>query len=255
MALQCPCCRRQYDVTLFQFQNVVQCDCGTVIDLRRGHAATQETTEDEATRPQLAPDDLVEGVPGTQLVLVRHGQAGPASLAEGLGEAPLSGRGRQQALDLAGLFLAEQLAAIYSSDAVRCRETAETIGGELGLSVQTTPLLRDADSGQFTREQHGPEAESRQELLDRVLRFLREAVRRHGGGTVVVVTHADCCAVVLHHVLGIPLAARSPFRVDNGSVHRIGVGAGGWHVIVLNDTCHLTRPEAATEEEDSPWAH
>lgn len=37
MALQCPRCRRQYDVTLFQFQRSILCECGEEIDLERGH--------------------------------------------------------------------------------------------------------------------------------------------------------------------------------------------------------------------------
>jgi len=245
MALQCPRCHKQYDVTLFQFHNVVQCDCGAVIDMQRGHVTTREKDATEATEPAMAPDDLVEGVPGTQLVLVRHAQADASPLADDATDTPLSDRGRQQALDLAELFLAEHLAAIYASDAARCRETAEAIGGQLDLAIHTTPLLREADSDQFVVDhanhpaQAEPPPESRQALLDRVLRFLREAVRRHGGRKVVVVTHADCCAVVLHHVLGIPLDTRSPFRVDHASVHRIEVVKSGWHVMVLNDTCHL----------------
>ncbi len=37
MAVQCPRCGVEYDVTLFQFGRVVRCDCGAVVDLRGGH--------------------------------------------------------------------------------------------------------------------------------------------------------------------------------------------------------------------------
>lgn len=33
MAIICPKCKRQYDVTLLQFGNVVECDCGERIKL------------------------------------------------------------------------------------------------------------------------------------------------------------------------------------------------------------------------------
>lgn len=33
MAIICPKCKHQYDVTLFEFGNVVQCDCGARIKL------------------------------------------------------------------------------------------------------------------------------------------------------------------------------------------------------------------------------
>jgi len=32
MAIICPNCHKQYDVTLFEFGQTVECDCGTVID-------------------------------------------------------------------------------------------------------------------------------------------------------------------------------------------------------------------------------
>jgi len=37
MAIQCPQCLRQYDVTLFEYGRTVQCDCGEEIDLASGH--------------------------------------------------------------------------------------------------------------------------------------------------------------------------------------------------------------------------
>lgn len=37
MAIQCPRCRRQYDVTLFEYGRTLRCDCGERIDLHTGH--------------------------------------------------------------------------------------------------------------------------------------------------------------------------------------------------------------------------
>jgi len=37
VAVQCPQCGRQYDVTLFEFQRTLDCDCGTAVDLGAGH--------------------------------------------------------------------------------------------------------------------------------------------------------------------------------------------------------------------------
>jgi len=37
VAVQCPQCGRQYDVTLFEFQRPLGCDCGAAVDLRTGH--------------------------------------------------------------------------------------------------------------------------------------------------------------------------------------------------------------------------
>ena len=52
MALQCPQCGRQYDVTLFEFERSVVCACGMVLDLQRGHlccvASEAEALGDDA---------------------------------------------------------------------------------------------------------------------------------------------------------------------------------------------------------------
>ncbi len=37
MAIQCPRCGQQYDVTLFEYQRTLRCDCGELIDLHTGH--------------------------------------------------------------------------------------------------------------------------------------------------------------------------------------------------------------------------
>ena len=37
MAITCPQCGAEFDVTLFQFDRRVRCDCGTWVELARGH--------------------------------------------------------------------------------------------------------------------------------------------------------------------------------------------------------------------------
>ena len=55
MAIRCPKCGQEYDVTLFQFGKPVRCDCGTEIDL-----ATIETLD--------ALKHLVEGIEEQELL-------------------------------------------------------------------------------------------------------------------------------------------------------------------------------------------
>ncbi len=42
MAVQCPRCGRQYDVTLFEFQRSVDCECGRALDLAEGHVSRSD---------------------------------------------------------------------------------------------------------------------------------------------------------------------------------------------------------------------
>jgi SAM-dependent methyltransferase len=66
MAIQCPGCGRQYDVTLFEFGRSVRCDCGAMVDLKRGHVAAVEATdepdEDAVARLVVASDEAPQAI-------------------------------------------------------------------------------------------------------------------------------------------------------------------------------------------------
>ncbi|MHB8957243.1 MAG: DUF6868 family protein [Pirellulaceae bacterium] len=51
MAITCPQCGAEYDVTLFTFDRRIRCDCGAWVDLAVGH---QQTSEDVEKVPQQA---------------------------------------------------------------------------------------------------------------------------------------------------------------------------------------------------------
>lgn len=51
MAITCPCCGAEFDVTLFQFGHRVQCGCGQWVDLDRGHVKEEPAREKEDTEP------------------------------------------------------------------------------------------------------------------------------------------------------------------------------------------------------------
>ena len=221
MALQCPRCCRQYDVTLFEYGNAVRCECGSVVDLTRGHAAGIEpaAASDVLVAPQR--DGVALDAGAARVALVCHAEAGEARVqVAGAEDAALTLWGRYQALALARRLLREHVTALYTSDATCCHETAEPIASELGVRVQATPMLRPAEG-------------------DGVLAFLREIVRRHPGATAVVVTHEAVCRSVLAQVLGVSMGHRHAFVVAPASVHLIEAGAARWRVALLNDTCHL----------------
>jgi len=47
MAIICPKCKRQYDVTLFEFGNTVKCDCGARIKLIPGKGVIVENAREK----------------------------------------------------------------------------------------------------------------------------------------------------------------------------------------------------------------
>src|SRR5690242_1187026 len=64
-------------------------------------------------------------------------------------DSDLTERGRQQAERLAERLASEPLAAVYSSDLGRSRTTAEVVASRHGLTVQTDPLLREINTGDW----------------------------------------------------------------------------------------------------------
>jgi DNA-directed RNA polymerase subunit RPC12/RpoP len=51
MAIKCPQCGSEYDVTLFTFGRSIRCDCGAWVDLKTGH---EQKIEVESNAPQQA---------------------------------------------------------------------------------------------------------------------------------------------------------------------------------------------------------
>lgn len=54
MAIKCPQCGAEYDVTLFTFGRSIGCDCGAWVDMKSGHEHKQEA-EDDASAPAELP--------------------------------------------------------------------------------------------------------------------------------------------------------------------------------------------------------
>lgn len=57
MAIVCPRCNRQYDVTLFEFDNIVECDCGARIKLDplKGVISVGEKNSQDKRRFKMSP--------------------------------------------------------------------------------------------------------------------------------------------------------------------------------------------------------
>ena len=63
MAVKCPKCGAEFDVTLFAFGRAIQCDCGEWVDLTVGHQQTanaEDGTSQEMTMPLSTDERRVE---------------------------------------------------------------------------------------------------------------------------------------------------------------------------------------------------
>ena len=148
----------------------------------------------------------------TMLVLVRHGETdwNAAGRLQGHSDRPLNDYGRRQARELADrLADGEAITAIYASDLMRARETADIVAARLGLPVAVDPDLREKNWGSWegltTDERLSVEyaGETTEAHRDRTLRAVLRIVERHPGERVVVVTHGGSLRRIQAAVSGV----------------------------------------------------
>ena len=200
--------------------------------------------------------------PVTTLVLVRHGATvhSHRKRLSGRNELPLDDAGRAQAAALARRHFGD-VAAVVSSPLRRTVETAEAIGGALGVPVSLDPGFAEVDFGAFegltmaeARERHPgeaaawsgssdvapPDGESFTELDARVLAARAGLVAAYPGATVVVVTHVFPIKALVCASIGAPFASFYRLRVDIASVSQLEARAdGSGSLRLFNDTSHL----------------
>lgn len=84
------------------------------------------------------------------ILLARHGQTdynAPPVRIQGSLDPPLNELGRAQARELAELVAGEGLQAVYTSDMLRARQTAEVVAERVGLDPVVEPRVRECAWG------------------------------------------------------------------------------------------------------------
>jgi probable phosphoglycerate mutase len=84
------------------------------------------------------------------LWLARHGETDDNRepiRVQGFTDTPLNDTGRGQAAELAERVVPLGIASLWCSDLQRARETAEIVGGRIGLEPTLDPRLREANRG------------------------------------------------------------------------------------------------------------
>ena len=141
----------------------------------------------------------------TILVLARHGETdwNRDRRVQGHSDVPLNDIGRAQAKELAKQIENERFAAVYASDLVRAKETAEIATAGTGLPVRELVDLRERHFGtwegltdgvihsRFPQSRTGPwgDGETIEEMSARVVAALRVIAAEHRGENVLVTTH------------------------------------------------------------------
>lgn len=162
----------------------------------------------------------------TTFYLVRHGLTdwNVAGRLQGQVDIPLNKKGEKQALEAAEKYFKNiHFDAVFSSDLVRAKRTAELITLNRKITIETTKILRERSFGPHegkTIEQMEKELkmdleklrtlsyeqakkigfESDKELMGRFLPFVRELALAYQGKTILLVSHGSIIRVFLEKV-------------------------------------------------------
>ena len=200
----------------------------------------------------------------TKLIVVRHGESvwNAEGRQQGHLDSGLSPRGLSQARLLAKRLRGCSLAAIYTSELGRARQTAEIIAHHVTAPVVSDARLRERHLGvfqgltwaeaktqwpvEYAAFQTGdvdyviPGGESARQRFTRTVGAIEEIARRHLGAAVLLVTHGGVLNGLFRRVLGIPLEAPRRFKLWNASLNVFSYRANGdWLLGTWGDTAHL----------------
>ncbi len=207
----------------------------------------------------------------TRLIVVRHGETAwnVDTRIQGHLDIPLNATGLWQARQLGDALAGEAISAIYTSDLLRARKTAQAVADATGAALVDEPGLRERAFGSFQGrtfaevEAEQPEQARRWRQRDpdyapdggESLRVLRERVvdtthrlaARHPGELVLLVTHGGVLDVLYRAATRQDIQAPRTWQLGNAAINRLlwthghGLSLVGWA-----DTQHL---EHATRDE------
>ncbi|MCX8085339.1 MAG: histidine phosphatase family protein [Rhodocyclaceae bacterium] len=205
----------------------------------------------------------------TRLCVVRHGETdwNAGRRIQGQIDIPLSALGHAQARAVANALCSEDLAAIYSSDLLRARQTAEATAHLAHLPLCLEPGLRERHYGifqgltyeeaaarhpvEFARHQaRDPRfaptgGESLLDLAARLAACCAAIVSRHAGETIALFTHGGVLDLLYRQAMGMALSAPRDFAIPNCALNWFEVMDGCWTLLAWAERDHL---EAARDE-------
>jgi probable phosphoglycerate mutase len=204
-------------------------------------------------------------MPSTRICLVRHGETAwnAEGRVQGQTDIPLSAVGHAQARAAASILAQHDFSAIYSSDLLRVRQTAEPAAQRLALQVALDRGLRERHYGIFECllytevKQRFPEhyarfrdkdpefdfdtGESLRAFFERALAAVGRIAAAHRGERVIVFTHGGVLDMVYRHIHALGLSATREFGVPNAGLNWIECADSCWSMHGWADVAHLEK--------------
>lgn len=158
------------------------------------------------------------------IYLTRHGETewNEKRIVQGQTDIPLNKKGEIQAKELGEKFKGIKFEAVFSSDLIRAKRTAEIMVLERKLAVVTTKVLRERLFGRFegkhldrmkkilgellivSKEKQKNlvlnDVENDEEVVARLIPFLREVAVAYQGKNVLMVSHGGLMRAFLSHL-------------------------------------------------------
>lgn len=202
----------------------------------------------------------------TSVIFVRHGVADypEDKLYDEKKDPDLSPEGRHQAGELARWLKGQEVAALYVSPQRRTLSTAQAIGQAMGLSPDVSPDLKERNMGvwegldfsevmaHYPTEYQSWKAdpvgfrpsggESITDLATRIHQAVERIITRHGGKTVVMVSHVGPIRAAVAEALEMPLRHYRRLTIPPGSATRMNYGASQNNLIYLGVVPYRASP-------------
>ena len=178
-------------------------------------------------------------MPLCTLYIVRHGETqwNKEKIVQGHTDIPLNDTGKEQAQAQSEHLKHIHFDAVYASDLIRAKQTAEILLRERKLAIITTQMLRERNFGDYEgkpmdnkhkelcellalytshNDFNTAHVETNDLIIGRVFTFLREVSLAHGGKNVLIASHGGVLRQVLIH-----LGAATEAQLASGSVQNL----------------------------------
>ena len=199
----------------------------------------------------------------TRLCVVRHGETAwnAEHRVQGQLDVPLNAIGQAQAAAVSKVLSQEKFDALYSSDLIRARQTAQPTAFLLSMDILLERDLRERHYGIFERLTYAevktrfPEDYARFETRDpnyafrtgeslkdfsaRSIAVISRIAKEHEGKSILVFTHGGVLDKLYRFVTGLPLSAHRDFGIPNAGLNRIELTPSGWQIRSWANVAHL----------------
>lgn len=207
----------------------------------------------------------------TRIIAVRHGQTAwnVDTRIQGQLDIGLNERGLWQAQRVATALKEEPIAAVYTSDLARARDTAQPTAAQKNLPLYPDTGLRERAFGAFEgktfaqieaehpdearrwreRDLHlrlGGHGESLTEFFERTVSTFKRLAGAHPGEQIAVFAHGGVMDMLYRAAANIPLNAPRTWQLGNTAINRALFNGEGFSLVGWGDVQHLE--DAALDE-------